>query len=128
MSKLLVIVGSTRPGRAADLVTPWVISRARAPKHAVLGDHVHQLAVEADAGPLPGQRGADQDQPVQQRDAPVPLTSLSTSTHRLVARAPGDGPGRRARGAAISAAQPGQAHPSLVAAAVSGHSGAGSSG
>ena len=30
MSKLLVIVGSTRPGRAADLVTPWVISRARA--------------------------------------------------------------------------------------------------
>jgi NAD(P)H-dependent FMN reductase len=30
MSKLLVIVGSTRPGRAADLVVPWVISRARA--------------------------------------------------------------------------------------------------
>jgi NAD(P)H-dependent FMN reductase len=30
MSKVLVIVGSTRPGRAADLVAPWVISRARA--------------------------------------------------------------------------------------------------
>jgi len=29
MSKLLVIVGSTRPGRAADLVVPWVTSRAR---------------------------------------------------------------------------------------------------
>ena len=30
MSKLLVIVGSTRPGRAADLVVPWVVARARA--------------------------------------------------------------------------------------------------
>jgi len=30
MSRVLVIVGSTRPGRAADLVMPWVISRARA--------------------------------------------------------------------------------------------------
>jgi NAD(P)H-dependent FMN reductase len=30
MSKLLVIVGSTRPARAADLVTPWVTSRALA--------------------------------------------------------------------------------------------------
>jgi len=30
MSKVLVIVGSTRPGRAADLVLPWVTSRARA--------------------------------------------------------------------------------------------------
>ena len=30
MSKLLVIVGSTRPGRAADLVVPWVTLRARA--------------------------------------------------------------------------------------------------
>ena len=29
MSRVLVIVGSTRPGRAADLVMPWVISRAR---------------------------------------------------------------------------------------------------
>src|SRR5580658_1428891 len=28
MSKLLVIVGSTRPGRAADLVVPWVTSQA----------------------------------------------------------------------------------------------------
>jgi len=30
MSKVLVIVGSTRPGRAADLVVPWIISRVRA--------------------------------------------------------------------------------------------------
>jgi NAD(P)H-dependent FMN reductase len=30
MSKVLVIVGSTRPGRAADLVLPWLIERARA--------------------------------------------------------------------------------------------------
>src|ERR1700730_13316481 len=29
MSKLHVIIGSTRPGRAADLVAPWVIDRAR---------------------------------------------------------------------------------------------------
>ena len=28
MSKLLVIVGSTRPARAADLITPWVTERA----------------------------------------------------------------------------------------------------
>jgi NAD(P)H-dependent FMN reductase len=27
--KLQIIIGSTRPGRAADLVTPWVIDRAR---------------------------------------------------------------------------------------------------
>ena len=30
MSKVLVIVGSTRPGRAADLVVPWVTSRTQA--------------------------------------------------------------------------------------------------
>jgi len=30
MSKVLVIVGSTRPGRASDLVVPWVTARARA--------------------------------------------------------------------------------------------------
>jgi NAD(P)H-dependent FMN reductase len=30
MSKLQVIIGSTRPGRAADLVSPWVIDRTRA--------------------------------------------------------------------------------------------------
>jgi NAD(P)H-dependent FMN reductase len=30
MSKVLVIVGSTRPGRASDLVAPWVIAQARA--------------------------------------------------------------------------------------------------
>src|ERR1700733_1608871 len=29
MSKLHVIIGSTRPSRAADLVAPWVIDRAR---------------------------------------------------------------------------------------------------
>ena len=29
MPKVVVIVGSTRPGRAADLVVPWVTSRAR---------------------------------------------------------------------------------------------------
>jgi NAD(P)H-dependent FMN reductase len=30
MSTLQIIIGSTRPGRAADLVAPWVIDRARA--------------------------------------------------------------------------------------------------
>ena len=30
MSKLQIIIGSTRPGRAADKVAPWVIGRARA--------------------------------------------------------------------------------------------------
>jgi NAD(P)H-dependent FMN reductase len=30
MSKLLVVVGSTRPGRAADLVLPWLTERVRA--------------------------------------------------------------------------------------------------
>ena len=30
MSRVLVIIGSTRPGRAADLVAPWVIAQARA--------------------------------------------------------------------------------------------------
>jgi NAD(P)H-dependent FMN reductase len=30
MSKLQIIIGSTRPGRAADQVTPWVIDRTRA--------------------------------------------------------------------------------------------------
>jgi NAD(P)H-dependent FMN reductase len=29
VTKLHVIIGSTRPGRAADLVAPWVISRTR---------------------------------------------------------------------------------------------------
>jgi NAD(P)H-dependent FMN reductase len=29
VSRLHVIIGSTRPGRAADLVAPWVINRAR---------------------------------------------------------------------------------------------------
>jgi NAD(P)H-dependent FMN reductase len=29
VSKLHVIIGSTRPGRAADLVAPWVIDRAK---------------------------------------------------------------------------------------------------
>jgi NAD(P)H-dependent FMN reductase len=30
MSKVLVIIGSTRPTRAADLVVPWLLSRAQA--------------------------------------------------------------------------------------------------
>jgi NAD(P)H-dependent FMN reductase len=30
MSKLLIIVGSTRPGRAADVVVPWVVKSAQA--------------------------------------------------------------------------------------------------
>ncbi len=30
MSKLLIIVGSTRPGRAADAVIPWIVKSARA--------------------------------------------------------------------------------------------------
>jgi len=30
MSKLLVIVGSTRPGRASDLVTPWLTAKVTA--------------------------------------------------------------------------------------------------
>jgi NAD(P)H-dependent FMN reductase len=30
MSKLLIIVGSTRPGRASDLVTPWLTAKATA--------------------------------------------------------------------------------------------------
>jgi NAD(P)H-dependent FMN reductase len=30
MSKLQIMIGSTRPGRAADRVAPWVIGRARA--------------------------------------------------------------------------------------------------
>ena len=29
MSKLQIIIGSTRPGRAADLVAPWVVNRAQ---------------------------------------------------------------------------------------------------
>jgi NAD(P)H-dependent FMN reductase len=28
MSKLLIIIGSTRPGRAADLVVPWIVKKA----------------------------------------------------------------------------------------------------
>jgi NAD(P)H-dependent FMN reductase len=30
MSRLLIIIGSTRPGRAADLVVPWLVAAARA--------------------------------------------------------------------------------------------------
>jgi NAD(P)H-dependent FMN reductase len=30
MSKLLIIVGSTRPGRAADAVVPWIVKSAQA--------------------------------------------------------------------------------------------------
>jgi NAD(P)H-dependent FMN reductase len=41
MSKLLVIVGSTRPGRAADRVVPWVMSRVRA--HDAFEDELADL-------------------------------------------------------------------------------------
>lgn len=83
-----------------------------APQHPILGDDVHQLAIQADAGPLPGQRRADQDQPVQQGDAagagdqPVHLDAPAGSQHT------GGRPGRwRACRAPIGAAQPGQVHP-----------------
>jgi hypothetical protein len=33
-----------------------------------LGDDVHDVAIQAQLGPLPGQRETDQDQLVQQRD------------------------------------------------------------
>jgi len=41
MSKLLVIVGSTRPARAADRVVPWVMSRVRA--HDAFEDELADL-------------------------------------------------------------------------------------
>ena len=48
MSILHVIIGSTRPGRAADLVAPWVIDRAR--KHG--GFHVEVLDLRDWALPM----------------------------------------------------------------------------
>ena len=60
------------PGQAGALeavpLAGWDGAGQGAPQHPVLGDDVHQLAVQADPGPLPGQRGADQDQLVQQGD------------------------------------------------------------
>jgi hypothetical protein len=50
-----------------------------------LGQDVHQLAVEADPGALPGQWGADQDQPVQQGD---PADAVDQPVHL---HAPGRG-------------------------------------
>jgi NAD(P)H-dependent FMN reductase len=41
MSKLLIIVGSTRPGRAADAVLPWVVKNAEA--HAAFEVEVADL-------------------------------------------------------------------------------------
>ncbi len=41
MSKLHIIIGSTRPGRAADLVAPWVIDRAQ--KHGAFEVEVLDL-------------------------------------------------------------------------------------
>jgi NAD(P)H-dependent FMN reductase len=41
MSKLLIVVGSTRPGRAADAVTPWVVASAQA--HGAFGVEVADL-------------------------------------------------------------------------------------
>jgi NAD(P)H-dependent FMN reductase len=41
MSKLLIIVGSTRPGRAADAVVPWIVKSAQA--HAAFEVEVADL-------------------------------------------------------------------------------------
>lgn len=41
MSKLQIIIGSTRPGRAADLVVPWVVDRAQ--KHGAFDVEVLDL-------------------------------------------------------------------------------------
>ena len=75
------------PGQAHPLqavaLAGWDGAGQGAPQHAVLGDDVHQLAIQADPGPLPGQRGADQDQPVEKGDAagagdqPVHLDTLA---------------------------------------------------
>ena len=82
-----------------------------APQHAVLGEHVHQLAVEADAGSLPGQRGADQDQPVQQGDA-ADAVDQTVHFHALTGsqRAGRGSCGRRPCAAPVAAEQPGQVH------------------
>src|SRR5260221_10969392 len=56
--------------------TPWSLCRwpgrvgagQAAPQDAVLGEDVHDLAVEPDPGVLPGQRGADLDDLVAQGD------------------------------------------------------------
>src|SRR5262249_19172961 len=62
------------PGQA-DSLEPVALAgrdgtRQGAPQHPVLGDDMHDLAVEADPGALPGQRGADLDDLVAQRDDP----------------------------------------------------------
>ena len=62
------------PGEADALETVPLAGRdgagQGAPQDAVLGDDVHDLAVEADPGTLPGQRGADLDDLVAQGDDP----------------------------------------------------------
>ena len=63
-----------RPGEADTLELVPLARRdgvgEGAPQDAVLGEDVHDLAVEADPGPLAGQRGADLDDPVAQGDDP----------------------------------------------------------
>jgi hypothetical protein len=62
------------PGEADALELVPLAWRDRAgqsaPQDAVLGDDVHDLAVEPDPGPLAGQRGADLDDLVAERDDP----------------------------------------------------------
>jgi hypothetical protein len=47
MSKLLVVVGSIRPTRAADLVLPWLASRARAAGEPAPGSFRARAALAA---------------------------------------------------------------------------------
>ena len=62
------------PGKADALKPVPLAGRDRAgqgaPQDAVLGDDVHDLAVEADAGSLAGQRGADLDEVIAEGDDP----------------------------------------------------------
>ncbi len=55
-------------------------ARQGAPQDAVLGDDVHDLAVQADAGTLPGQRGAHRDDLVGERQAAVDVVLRPAST------------------------------------------------
>jgi hypothetical protein len=61
--------GSGPASRALQLVPlgGWDRARQGPPQQAVLGDDVHDRAVQADPGPLPGQRRADHDDLVAQR-------------------------------------------------------------
>ena len=48
MLKLKIILGSTRPGRAADKLMPWLLERTRG--HAAFDAELHQ-AFDADGRP-----------------------------------------------------------------------------